>query len=156
MKNPISCFFIIEALLWGFLTSGCSASRAHDASSGGAHYAYTSSRPVILAQAATMDCRPGDSTMTCCIKKHPQDPIGSCGATQSEVDQVLRAVRTGSDANDFANNESLPEWKQECIRYYNDCQNKGWTGNCHDCLRRCEGQHEWPFSMCDERKSKRR
>lgn len=69
---------------------------------------------------------------------------------------MLRAVRTGSDVDDFANNESLPEWKKECISYYNDCQNKGWTGNCHDCLRRCEGQHEWPFNMCDERKSKRR
>jgi hypothetical protein len=30
--------------------------------------------------------------------------------------------------------------------------NDRWTGNCHDCLRRCEGQHEWPSDMCKPRK----
>ncbi|WNG22662.1 hypothetical protein F0U62_00480 [Cystobacter fuscus] len=133
------------------LASGCSASRAHCAYSGGTtHYAYAANSPVVLAQAATMDCRPGDSTMTCCIKKHPQDPVGACGATPSEVDQVLRAVRAGSDVDedDFSNNASLPKWKQKCIEAYNDCQNDGWTGDCHDCLRLCEGQHKWPTKKC--------
>lgn len=109
-------------------------------------------RLAVLAQAATMDCRPGDSTMTCCIKKHPQDPAGACGATPSEVDQVLRAVRADSDVDegedDFSNNASLPKWKQKCIEAYNDCQNDGWTGDCHDCLRSCEGQHKWPTKKC--------
>jgi hypothetical protein len=103
----------------------------------------------MLAQTATMDCRPGDSTVACCIKKHPQDPVGACGATQSEVSQVLRAVR--ADEDEYANNKSLPEWKQDCIRDYNDCVNDGWTGKCDDCLRRCEGQHEWPNDMCKPR-----
>ena len=100
---------------------------------------------VALAQASTMDCRPGDSTVVCCIKKHPRDPAGACGATPSEVEQVLRAVRSDADADDddYSNNASLPEWKQACIRQYNRCQDRKWMGNCNDCLRRCEGQQEW-------------
>lgn len=155
MKPLTSAVFVRLALLWGVLVSGCSAGRAHYAYSGRTtHDTYTSSRPVVLAQAATMDCRPGDSTMVCCIKKHPYDPVGACGATQSEVDQVLRAVRTGSDVDDFANNESLPEWKQECISDYNDCINGGWTGKCDDCLRMCEGQRKWPSNICYAKKKR--
>ena len=155
MKHLTSAVFLGVALLWGALVSGCSAGRAHYAYSGGTtRYTYTSSRPVFLAQAATMDCRPGDSTMVCCIKKHPSDPVGACGATQSEVDQVLRAVRTGSDVDDFANNKSLPEWKQECISDYNDCINDGWTGKCDDCLRMCEGQRKWPSNICYAKKKR--
>ncbi len=148
MNNVTSCFFASVALLWGMLVSGCSTGRAHYAYSGGTHYTYTSNRPVVLAQAATMDCRPGDSTMTCCIKKHPQDPVGACGATQSEVDQVLRAARADADDDDYSNNDSLPEWKQDCIRNYNRCQDRKWTGNCHDCMRLCEGQQKWPSGKC--------
>ena len=151
MKHLTSAVFLGLALLWAALVSGCSAGRAHYAySSGTTHYTHTWSRPVVLAQAATMDCRPTDSTMVCCIKKHPQDAVGACGATQSEVDQVLRAVRAGSDADDddYTNNDSLPEWKQDCVRKYNRCQDRKWTGNCHDCLRLCEGQHEWPSKKC--------
>ena len=92
--------------------------------------------------------------MVCCIKKYPQDPVGACGATSSEVEQVLRVVRTGSDVDeiededDFANNASLPKWKQKCIETYNDCVNDAWTGDCHDCLRLCEGQRKWPTKSC--------
>jgi len=93
--------------------------------------------------------------MTCCIKKHPYDPVGACGASPSEVEQVLRAVRSdvGEDEDDFANDASLPEWKQRCMRYYYDCQQEGWTGKCDDCLRYCEGQQgDWPFNKCDRRR----
>jgi hypothetical protein len=88
--------------------------------------------------------------MTCCIKKHPYDPVGACGASPSEVEQVLRAVRSDvdEDEDDFSNNASLPKWKQKCIEAYNDCQNDGWTGDCHDCLRLCEGQRKWPTKQC--------
>ncbi|HYO67151.1 MAG TPA: DUF2379 family protein [Archangium sp.] len=144
MSHLTSAVFVGLALFWGLFASGCSARRAHSTCSGGTHC--MTKRSTLLAQAATMDCRPGDSTMTCCIKKHPQDPVGACGATQSEVDQVLRAVRTGSDVVDededednFANNASLPKWKQKCIKGYNECIEDQWTGNCHDCLRLCEG-----------------
>ena len=150
MKHVTSVFSLAVALLWGVFASGCSA-RATNTCSSRTYCA--ANRPTLLAQAATMDCRPGDSTMVCCIKKHPYDPVGACGATPTEVEQVLRAVRAGSDAydDDYSNNDSLPEWKQDCIRNYNRCQDRKWTGNCHDCLRRCEGQHEWPRDMCKPR-----
>jgi len=94
--------------------------------------------------------------MTCCIKKHPLDPVGACGASPSEVEQVLRAVRADVeldvDGDDFANNKDLPEWKQRCIKAYYSCQQDGWTGKCDDCLRYCEGQHEWPIRQCRPRK----
>lgn len=104
--------------------------------------------------------------MVCCIKKFPRTPVESCGASAAEAVEVLNGARVlneatrpteeeaaqqeedGAKKDDFANNAALPEWKQECIRYYVDCQNKGWTGSCHECIRRCEGQHEWPFSLC--------
>lgn len=125
MKNLTSCFCVIGGLLWGFPASG-----------------------LVLAQAPTMDCRPGDSTLSCCIKKHPQDPVGACGATPSEVEQVLKATRADADDDDYSNNASLPQWKQDCIRNYNRCQDRGWTGKCDDCLRLCEGQQKWPSSKC--------
>ena len=154
MKNLNCVLHLGAAVVWGVLASGCSTSRAHYAYSAGTHSSYTSNRPVVLVQAATMDCRPGDSTLTCCIKKHSQDPVGACGATQSEVDQVLRAVRAGSDVDedededDFSNNASLPKWKQKCIERYNECVEDDWTGSCHDCLRLCAGQHKWPSAKC--------
>lgn len=44
-------------VLWLVLESGCSAG---------------------TAALGPMDCRPVDSTMACCIKKHPYDPVGAC------------------------------------------------------------------------------
>jgi len=135
MKSLAFLVSLEMALVWGPLASGCSAGSA---------------------AMGPADCRPVDSTMTCCIKKHPYDPAGACGASPSEVEQALRAVRMDEDEDededDFANNASLPEWKQKCIRYYNDCRNLGWTGKCDDCLRYCEGQHgKWPFHWCVKR-----
>ncbi|KFE66068.1 hypothetical protein DB31_1133 [Hyalangium minutum] len=47
----------------------------------------------------------------------------------------------------------LPKWKKECIAKYSECQDEKWVGNCHDCLRRCQGQQKWPDDMCyDPRK----
>lgn len=59
--------------------------------------------------------------------------------------------------DDFTNNAPLPEWKQDCIRNYVYCKTKpDWAGPCYACLRRCEGQQQWPFSMCQPRgKAKR-
>lgn len=124
--------FCLGAVVWGVLASGCSAG---------------------TAALAPGECLPGDSTTTCCIKKHPYDPVGACAATPSEVEQALKAVRSDEDEDedDFANNAALPEWKQKCIRSYVKCKNEGWTGNCHDCMRYCEGQHQWPSGECHER-----
>ncbi|HZI08745.1 MAG TPA: hypothetical protein VE153_00070 [Myxococcus sp.] len=121
-------------------------------------------RPMYLAQALAVDCKPGESSVVCCIKKFPTTATESCGATASEVADVLNSARAlnqaakaeeaAEDADDFANNADLPDWKQACIRRYVDCQNEGWTGNCYDCIRFCEGQREWPFSKCRERRKK--
>ena len=126
----------------------------------------TAEQLTYLAQAVVNDCRPGDSSMVCCIKKFPLTPVESCGATAADVAGVLNGVRVLHEAaqssdgaaapvaggkeeeDDFANNAHLPEWKQRCIRAYTDCINDGWTGNCHDCLRYCEGQQEWPSRTC--------
>jgi hypothetical protein len=97
--------------------------------------------------------------MTCCIKKHPYDPAGACGATASDIEQALKSVRadddiatmTMDDEDEFANNKDLPEWQQRCIKAYVTCQNAGWMGKCDDCLRYCEGQHEWPIRKCRPR-----
>jgi hypothetical protein len=120
-----------------------------------------------LAQSVVADCRPGDSSMVCCIKKFPRTPVESCGATAAEAAEVLNGVKVLNEAtqptadgtaqeegdDEFAHNAHLPEWKQRCIRAYSQCQDDAWTGSCHDCLRRCEGQHEWPTTMCGPRKS---
>lgn len=93
--------------------------------------------------------------MTCCIKKHPYDPVGACAATPSEVEQALKAVRADEDDEDFSNNADLPDWKQKCIRHYYDCRQRGWTGKCDDCLRYCEGQvGDWPFNWCNKREGR--
>ena len=105
------------------------------------------------------DCRPGDTTVTCCIKKHPQDPVGACGATVSEMEAAIQAgavvdalvSMSRAEEDEFANNRDLPEWKQRCIRAYVDCQRQGWTGRCEDCLRYGEGQREWPLRRCGPR-----
>jgi hypothetical protein len=105
--------------------------------------------------------------MVCCIKKFPLTPMESCGATVVEAAEVLNGARVLNEAaqnagdeaakqeDEFANNADLPEWKQRCIRNYVSCQQEGWTGNCHACLRYCEGQQDWPRDKCRERRSKR-
>ncbi|NOK32180.1 hypothetical protein D7W79_16315 [Corallococcus exercitus] len=91
--------------------------------------------------------------MSCCIKAHPLSPVDSCGASEAEAVAALTVLKTAYEASrltedDFANNAQLPEWQQACIRSYVDCKNQGWKGRCYDCLRYCEGQHEWPFKAC--------
>lgn len=136
-------------LLCGLLASGCSS---------GAHGA---ARPPYLAQSLAVDCKPGESSVVCCIKKWGPE---SCGFSAAEAAELLNGARVLHEAtkreeddasveDDFANNANLPEWKQRCIRAYVDCQNEAWTGNCHDCLRYCEGQQEWPRNRCRERRN---
>jgi hypothetical protein len=99
--------------------------------------------------------------MTCCIKKYPYDPVGACGATAWDIEQAMQSVKAVDEAtpeaedgvDEFANNKDLPEWKQRCIKAYVSCKNFGWTGQCDDCLRYCEGQHEWPLRKCRPRRA---
>jgi hypothetical protein len=137
------------ALLCGLLGSGCSSG------------AYSAGRGASLGQSIAVDCKPGDSSVVCCIKKFPTTAAASCGASAGEVAGVLNGLRVlneaataadEEDADDFANNADLPEWKQRCIRNYVNCQDEGWTGICIYCLPYCEGQQEWPLRKCRPRK----
>ncbi|MFP2906940.1 hypothetical protein ACLESD_18220 [Pyxidicoccus sp. 3LFB2] len=123
----------------------------------------TASRGTYFAQSMAVDCRPGESSVVCCIKKFPTTAVESCGAGAGDVAEVLNGTRVLNEAtkadeegapDDFANNADLPEWKQRCIRNYVSCQDEGWTGTCIDCLRYCEGQQEWPLDKCNERKKR--
>ena len=139
MRNRNHALHLGVAVLWGVLVSGCSAG---------------------TASLGPADCRPGDSTLTCCIKKHPHDPVGACGASASDLELALRSMETADEVapmamegeDEFANNKDLPDWKQRCIKAYYSCQQDGWIGKCDDCLRYCEGQHEWPIRKCRPRK----
>ncbi|RKH14065.1 hypothetical protein D7V97_04155 [Corallococcus sp. CA053C] len=94
------------------------------------------------------------------MQTHPGFPE-ACGLTAAEAGALMAAGvgatgTHGSSAEwDDSHNANLPEWKRLCIRSYGDCKDRGWTGSCHDCLRRCEGQHDWPINICGPRKGKR-
>ncbi|NVJ00339.1 hypothetical protein HV824_19725 [Myxococcus sp. AM009] len=133
--------------LWVVLSLGCSSSATG-----------TASRRDAYALATCTD------TVTCCIQRNPTMPE-ACGLTASEAAAHMAGVKTAmeeiakeEDAPaewDDAHNASLPEWKRRCIRSYGDCQEFAWTGSCHDCLRLCEGQQEWPEDKCSPSRKKR-
>lgn len=114
--------------------------------------------------AYTLNCRPGEPSTDCCIKKFPLSPVESCGVELSEANKVLFGMATimtlqegdqpKEGADEFVNNQELPEWKQRCIKGYYDCVNEGWTGDCYACIRRCEGQQAWPLRMCRPRRTR--
>lgn len=110
------------------------------------------------------------NTVSCCVQKHPLTPAQSCGADPLEAAKILKTlerlyatahpeVKEAAEADvaqveqeeDWTSIAQLPEWRQRCIKSYYACMNNGWTGRCDDCLRRCEGQREWPTSMCRPR-----
>lgn len=108
--------------------------------------------PSAVAQTAATDCRPYDSSMVCCIKKFPLSPVESCAAAAEEIFETLNGLKMAIDEGEFANNANLPKWKQACIKGFVRCTDERWTGNCYECLRYCEGQHEWPGEKCRERR----
>jgi hypothetical protein len=143
MESSNQTWSLGMVVLWGVLTSSCAA-----------------------GSLSVTDCRPGEPSTNCCIKKFPLSPVESCGASVSEVDRVLKSmalaitvqmaadkVDDAAEEDDFANNKDLPEWKQECIRGYSNCKEYGWTGNCYECLRFCEGQRAWPIATCGPSRS---
>lgn len=69
---------------------------------------------------------------------------------------VKAASDVASEEWDDSHNSALPDWKRECIRFYGDCKNAKFTGPCYECLRRCEGQQEWPLDMCAPSRNKRK
>ena len=138
------------SLLCGLLASGCSS---------GAHA--PAGRPY-LAQTMAMDCKPGESSVVCCIKKWGPE---SCGFSASEAADLINGARVLNEAAQAATDgaEAKPKvtakeddpdegWKQHCMDTYVACKNqKGWVGNCYDCFRNCEGQRQWPFHLCTRR-----
>jgi hypothetical protein len=111
--------------------------------------------------AYALSCQPGEPSTDCCIKKFPLSPMENCNASLSEANKVLFAMAVAmtaqagdhspEDSDEFANNRDLPEWKQRCIKSYYECVNKSWKGDCYACIRRCEGQQDWPVRMCRPR-----
>ncbi len=111
------------------------------------------------------DCRAGDYTMTCCIKKYPYDPVGACGATASDIEEALKAGAAlenalqrrsdeGEEEEDEEEGDPDEGWKQHCIDTFVQCRgqmNPRWVGDCHACFRLCEGQRQWPFHLCKPR-----
>jgi hypothetical protein len=108
---------------------------------------------LISGCAAAIACRPGDSTVDCCIKKYPLSPLENCTATPADVIRVLRDVsliiKTAEEAE---NSTDFPEWKQACINNYVRCVDERWEGPCYDCIRLCEGQQRWSSDLCRPRK----
>jgi hypothetical protein len=97
--------------------------------------------------------------------------VESCAADPAKVASILKTldmlhatahpgaeaaaeadVAEEAQAEDWSSIADLPEWKQRCIKFWNACKDKGWTGSCTDCLRYCEGQHEWPTTQCGPRR----
>lgn len=122
------------------------------------------SPPIYLAQATCWD------TVSCCVQRNPFTAPQSCGADPAKVESILKTfemlyatahpeakeaaeadVASVEQSEDWTSIANLPEWKQRCIKSYYACKDKGWSGKCYDCLRRCEGQREWPTSLCRPR-----
>ncbi|MCP3143729.1 hypothetical protein [Pyxidicoccus xibeiensis] len=97
--------------------------------------------------------------MVCCIKKFPTTAAESCAATAVEVAEVLAGLQvlgeTASAVTDGAPEEDEEDpdegYRQHCIDMYVLCVHRKWTGDCHDCLRYCQGQKQWPFNICTRR-----
>jgi hypothetical protein len=91
------------------------------------------------------------NSVSCCVQNHPLTPVQSCGADPLKAAEILEALgQIAAAARVLEAAGRLPKWKKECIDNYFKCQDEGWTGNCYDCLRRCEGQREWPEQMCPD------
>ncbi|QAT83815.1 hypothetical protein EJ065_2233 [Corallococcus coralloides] len=100
-------------------------------------------------------------TETDCIQRHPGIPE-ACGLTAAEAAAIMAAAvgATGmhnsvqADTNDYVDDPRLPDWKNRCMRNWNACADGKLFGPCTDCLRRCEGQHEWPADMCGPKRKR--
>lgn len=90
---------------------------------------------------------------SCCIEAHPGNPA-ACGLTEAEAAALIgtaAAAGAATTATLAAQNEG---WKQQCIDTYVKCKSENnplWVGDCYACLRRCEGQRQWPFALCHPR-----
>jgi len=131
----------LVALALAALVLGCATS-AHS----------PASRRDSYAQATCMD------SVTCCVQRNPGAPE-ACGLTASEAAALMAGAKASTESSseewDDSHNAALPEWKRRCIQAYGDCRDGMYVGPCYDCLRRCEGQQDWPLNMCRPTKPKR-
>lgn len=153
----------LAAVLIG-LIGGCSSS-AHSTASRPPEP--VSKPPAYLAPLTCWD------TVSCCVERNPFTAVESCGVDLTRVASILKTLAeayatletsTGTEAGPAAEDTAptqtgtqaeaagkrTPKWKKNCIQKYVDCQEKRLLGPCYDCLRRCEGQREWPKQMCPE------
>ena len=107
----------------------------------------TLSRRDSYAQATCMD------SVTCCVQRNPGNSE-ACGLTASEAAAILAAGAAVTAATlSTTDEEDDPDegWRQHCIDTYVLCKSQSkprWVGDCYACLRNCEGQRQWPFSLC--------
>jgi hypothetical protein len=152
MKDLCRTLSLGLTALMGVLDASC-ASAGHPAAVS----------PTYLAQSAVTDCRPGDSSMVCCIKKFPLAAMESCGATAAEVAGVLNGIKILSEAahsesgqpvetaKESAKDDTDEGWREHCRETYVLCRDQKkprWVGDCYACFRYCEGQRQWPFDGC--------
>jgi len=96
-------------------------------------------------------------TVSCCIQRNPGVPE-ACGLTAGEaathitaMDAAMRRVSEREEEEDGADDG----WKEHCINSYVPCRDQEqprWVGDCYACFRRCEGQRQWPFKECHQRR----
>ncbi|RKH90337.1 hypothetical protein D7Y21_06685 [Corallococcus sp. AB045] len=92
-------------------------------------------------------------TETDCIQRHPGLPE-ACGLTAAEAAAIMAAAvgatgtHSSANASDYVDDPRLPDWKNRCLRTWNECADGRYGGDCTACLRRCKGQHEWPIDLC--------
>ncbi|ADO74477.1 uncharacterized protein STAUR_6720 [Stigmatella aurantiaca DW4/3-1] len=101
-----------------------------------------------------MECRPGDSSMVCCIKKFSLTSIERCGATAAEMAEVLNGVKVLEEVaqqesgqlagteKESAEDEPDEGWREHCRETYVLCRDQKkprWVGDCYACFRYGEG-----------------
>ncbi|NTX17431.1 hypothetical protein HUA76_42340 [Myxococcus sp. CA056] len=116
---------------------------------------FTAFVAALSLQCATPGGRCMDSE-TCCLQSHPGNPA-ACGFTDAEAAIILAAAATATSVLATSSEGDDPDegWRQHCIDNYVRCKSQKkprWVGPCYDCLRNCEGQHQWPYELCSQSK----
>ncbi|MFY1829112.1 hypothetical protein ACN47A_24550 [Myxococcus fulvus] len=91
-------------------------------------------------------------TVTCCLQRNVGNPE-ACGLTAAEAGKHISAAMALDAAGEKSEEKDDPDegWKQQCMDLYVLCKDQKkprWTGDCYACFRNCEGQRQWPFSLC--------
>jgi len=111
------------------------------------------------------DCNQSDSTVSCCLKRHPYDPE-RCGAPlpAKPPQPPIRLPPPGATDSKGAEDLPLPEekerWRKICEPHYVKCIGKGGDSipgrvhketQCKACYEYCMRQGFWPYSANGKR-----